>query len=144
MLNTTCIITERSALFIGQFLEKVDEYLAEGWSENNPDKNKYGAIFERSLLRRIKKFKENYFKWLEDFSLPPFNNLSERSLRCVKSHMKISGQFESVEIAENYAIIKSYIETCRRNKINEIIALKRLCEGNPYTVQEILSNAPPK
>lgn len=130
--------------YIGQFLEKVDEYLAEGWSENNPDKNKYGAIFERSLLRRIKKFKENYFKWLEDFSLPPFNNLSERSLRCVKSHMKISGQFESVETAENYAIIKSYIETCRRNKINEIVALKRLCEGNPYTVQEILSNAPPK
>jgi len=91
----------------------VDEYLAEGWSENNPDKNKYGAIFERSL-------------------------------RCVKSHMKISGQFESVETAENYAIIKSYIETCRRNKINEIVALKHLCEGNPYTVQEILSNAPPK
>ena len=105
---------------------------------------KYGAVFERSLLRRFRKYRNNYFKWLEDFSLPPFNNLSERSLRCVKSHMKISGQFESVEAAENYAIIKSYIETCRRNKVNEMDALKRLCEGKPYTIQEILSNSLPR
>ncbi len=57
--------------------------------------------------------------------------------------MKISGQFESVEAAENYAIIKSYIETCRRNKVNEMDALKRLCEGKPYTIQEIISKSPP-
>ncbi len=130
--------------YVKQFHEKLEEYLADGWSENEPDKDKYGAVFERSLLRRFRKYKNNYFKWLEDFSLPPFNNLSERSLRCVKSHMKISGQFESVEAAENYAIIKSYIETCRRNKVNEMDALKRLCEGKPYTIQEILSNSPPR
>jgi len=58
--------------------------------------------------------------------------------------MKISGQFESVEAAENYAIIKSYIETCRKNKVNEMDALKRLCERKPYTIQEILSNSPPR
>ena len=130
--------------YIRRFHEKADEYLADGWAENDPDKKKYGAAFERSLLRRIKKHQENYFLWLEDFSLPPTNNLSERSLRGVKSHMKISGQFESVEAADDHALIKSYIETCRRNKINEVDALKRLCEGNPYTVQEILSKSPPK
>ena len=40
--------------------------------------------------------------------------------------MKISGQFESVEAADNHAVIRSYIETCRRNDINEIDALQRL------------------
>ena len=58
--------------------------------------------------------------------------------------MKISGQFESVEAADNHALIKTYTETCRRNGINEIIALQRLCEGNPYTVQEIFSKSTPQ
>ena len=130
--------------YVEEFHAKLDEYLDEGWKENEPDKERYGAGFERTLLRRIRKYRDNYFRWLEDFSLPTTNNLSERSLRSVKSHMKISGQFESVEAADNYALIKSYIETCRRNSINEIEALRRLCEGNPYTVKEIFSKSPPK
>ena len=130
--------------YIKEFHKKVDEYLKDGWDENDPGKEKYGAVFERSLLRRIKEFRNNYFGWLEDFSLPPTNNLSERRLRSTKSHMKISGQFESVEAADDYALIKSYIETCRIHKVNEVEALKRLCEGNPYTLKEILSNSPPK
>ena len=129
--------------YIRSFHGKVDEYLTEGWKENEEDDGKYGAKEEQSLLRRIKKYRKNYFRWLEDFSLPTTNNLSERSLRSIKSHMKISGQFESVEAADNHALIKSYIETCRRNGINEIIALQRLCEGNPYTVKEIFSESPP-
>ena len=55
----------------------------------------------------------------------------------VKSHMKISGQFESEAAADNHALIRTYIETCRRNGINEIDALKLLCDGNPYTVGEV-------
>ena len=98
---------------------------------------KYGAPFERSLLNRIEKFKSNYFAWVEDFSLPTTNNLSERGLRQVKTKMKVSGQFESETAARNYAMILSYVETCRRNHINEIDALRRLCEGNPYSVHEI-------
>ena len=80
--------------------------------------------------------------WLEDFSLPTTNNLSERGLRGIKSHMKISGQFESVKADDNHALIRSYIETCRRNGINEIQALQRLCDGNPYTVAEIFQTNP--
>lgn len=50
---------------------------------------------------------------------------------------KISGQFESVNAADNYALIRSYIETCRRNGINEIDALIHLSAGRPYIVKEI-------
>ena len=56
--------------------------------------------------------------------------------------MKISGQFESEKAADNHALIRSYIETCRRNGINEIQALQRLCDGNPYTVAEIFQTNP--
>ena len=92
---------------------------------------------ERALVERIKNFRENYFAWVYDFTLPTTNNLSERALRGIKSKMKISGQFSSVETAEFYADIRTYIDTCRRNGINEMEALTRLCNGTPYTVQEI-------
>ena len=129
--------------YIKQFQEKVDQYLADGWSKNEAEPDNYGAAWERTLLNRISKFRVPYFLWVEDFTLPTTNNLSERGLRGVKSHMKISGQFESEAAADNHALIRTYIETCRRNKINEIDALQRLCKGNPYTVAEIFPTSPP-
>ena len=129
--------------YIEQFHKKVDEYLSAGWAENEAEPDNYGASFERAMLSRIDKYRRNYFLWVEDFSLPTTNNLAERGLRGVKSHMKISGQFESVAAADNHALIRTYIETCRRNGINEINALNRLCAGNPYSVAEIFSSSPP-
>ena len=99
----------------------------------------YSGPDERALVARIIKYRENFFAWVKDFSLPTTNNLSERSLRGAKTKMKVSGQFASVETADYYAVIRSYTETCRRNKINEMDALMRLCSGNPYTVAELFS-----
>lgn len=128
--------------YIASFNARLDEILQHGWQEYEVDKEKlekYGASFERALLNRVEKYRDNYFAWLEDFSLPTTNNLSERSLRPVKSKMKIAGQFESEDAAQHYAMIRSYIETCRRKGKNENEALRRLCEGNPYTVEELFS-----
>jgi len=128
--------------YIESFYLRLDEIQRLGWQEYEADKvrlEKYGASFERALLNRIEKYRANYFAWLEDFSLPTTNNLSERSLRAVKSKMKIAGQFESEDAAQHYAMIRSYIETCRRKGKNENEALRRLCEGNPYTVKELFS-----
>ena len=137
------LITQGSMAFSDAYVEdfhhKLDEILAKGWTENASEPNNYGALFDRTLLRRIAEYRRNYFMWLEDFSLPTTNNLSERGLRGIKSHMKISGQFESVAAADNHAIIRTYIETCRRNGINEIDALQRLCVAKPYTISEIFS-----
>ena len=128
--------------FIADFNRRLDECLEKGWKENKAEPDTYGADDEKALLNRIKKYRDNYFRWVVDFGLPTTNNLSERSLRGIKSRMKISGQFESVEAADNHAVIRSYIETCRRNGINEIVALQRLCEGHPYTVEEIFREHP--
>jgi hypothetical protein len=124
--------------YVDGFRRKVKSLLAGGWDERK-EKPRRGpaANFERLLLARVEKYYGNYFKWVEDFSMPTTNNLSERGLRCIKSHMKISGQFANVATARNYAAIKTYIETCRKNGINEMFALSRLCEGKPIAVNEI-------
>ena len=52
--------------------------------------------------------------------------------------MKVSGQFQNIENARYYASIKSYVETCHRNGINETEALIRLLDNTPYTIDEII------
>ncbi len=123
--------------YLRDFLADIKKCKEKGRKENDKNTKHYGASEERALLRRLDEYHINYFLWLEEFSLPTTNNVSERALRTVKSHLRVSGQFESEEYAKYYADIKTYTETCRKNGINEMEALIRLCEGNPYTVREI-------
>ena len=125
--------------YLSDFDEKLSEYISEAEKIAEANTSKYTGNDERALIRCIKEYRENYFAWVYDFKLPTTNNLSERSLRGVKTKMKVSGQFASSKTANYYALIRTYIETCRRNGINEYQALVRLCDDNPYTVDEIFS-----
>ena len=122
---------------INKVKDEIMEILDRAEKTNAEYHNRFFKKPEAALIARIRKHYDNYFMWMKDFSIPTTNNLSERSLRPVKSKMKISGQFESEDRADDYAINRTYIETCRRNGINEIEALIRACNGNPYTVEEI-------
>lgn len=124
---------------IENFNKKMTELLEKAEREAEANDSVYSGPFERALIARMINCRENFFAWVEDFTLPTTNNLSERALRGVKTKMKVSGQFASAGTADNYAAIRTYIETCRRNGINEMAALTRLCNGNPYTVEEIFS-----
>ena len=129
---------------IQQFNDKLDAILAAGWTQNEKENDSIEANFERALLRRVEKYRDNYFLWVKDFKMPTTNNVSERALRVVKSHLRVSGQFLNIESARNYARIRSYVETCRRNNINEIDALKSLCLDAPYTVSQIFAGRSPQ
>ena len=123
--------------YINKFDEQYEDILYNAIIENmNSPKTHYDSK-EKALIRRILKYKDNYFLWMYDFSLPTDDNLSERALRGIKSKMKIAGQFQNEKNAKYYADIKTYIETCYRNNINPTEALIRLMEDNPYTVEEI-------
>jgi len=52
--------------------------------------------------------------------------------------MKVSGQFQNEKTASHYAGIKSYIETCYRNGINEFNALLLLCLNKPLNLHDVL------
>lgn len=124
--------------FEEEFYVKLHECLRIGDEENKASKGHFFSRFEQALLNRLYRYETNYFAWVKDFSLPVTNNLSERSLRGIKSKQKISGQFWSTENAGHYAKIQSYMETCRRNGISPHHAMVRLMNGNPYSVDELL------
>ena len=123
---------------INEFILKLDMSLLKGIEENESDESKpYYSKKELTLIYRIMEYRDNYIYWILDFTIPFTNNLSERNLRGIKSKMKVSGQFQNIERAEDYANIKSYIETCRLYGKNEYDCLNRLVEGNPYTFDEL-------
>lgn len=123
---------------LNDFLLNINEYLLIGVDEYLADQNVYYASEEKALLMRIMEFRDNYIYWTLDFDLPFTNNLSERALRGVKSKMKVAGQFQNITNAENYAKIRSYIETANKNGVNGHEALVRLINGNPYSLDEML------
>ena len=124
--------------FSKEFFNEFEDIMLSSFEENKNDNNKYYTEEERTLIVRILDYKENYFAWVTDFELPTTNNLSERGLRGTKSKLKISGQFQNISRASDYALIKSYIQTSYINKINPYDALLRLCLGKPYTIKEII------
>lgn len=123
---------------INDFILALDDEILNGLQENETDEPKpYYADKELALLNRLMEYRDNYTYWIFDFGIPFTNNLSERNLRGIKSKMKVSGQFQNIERAVDYANMRSYIETCRLYGINEYDSLTRLVEDNPYTLSEL-------
>lgn len=122
---------------IAGFDARMEELLCAAEARIRLDYNPYNSRFEENVIKRLRKYHDNFFAWMSDFSLPHTNNLSERELRGAKTKKKVSGQFESIQYAGYYSDILTYTRTCRKNGINEIYALSRLMEGNPVTVGEI-------
>lgn len=132
-------VSEFSPEVLSSFFECFNDIMIEAYRENEQANSKYYAKGEKTLILRILDYKNEYLSWVVNFDIPFTNNLSERSLRGAKSKMKISGQFQNVKTASFYANIKSYLETCYRNGINEFYALLRLCRGDPFKLEEILN-----
>ena len=121
------------------FFLKLEQALVLGEEENKKEGAIYYAAAEKALLKRLMTYRLPYFSWVVNFDFPFTNNVSERSLRGVKSKMKVAGQFQNIATAKHYAAIRSYCESCRRNQINPVTALEQLVKGEPWTVAEILN-----
>ena len=121
-------------------IEDYDKIVEQAKKINLKDFNQYYGKDERTMIKRLEDYKENYLIWILRFDIPFSNNLSERALRGSKTKMKVSGQFANIQNAEYFARIKSYIETCKCHNINPHTALVRLIEDNPYTLEEMKIN----
>lgn len=134
-------INQRIEYFDQEVTDKVsneyDKIIEEARNINKKDFNKYYGNDEKTLIKRLTDYKDNYLLWILRFDVPFSNNLSERSLRSSKTKMKISGQFSNISNAQYFARIKSYIETCKRNGLNPNTALQMLVDDKPYKVEDL-------
>ncbi len=83
----------------------------------------------RNLLERLETFEKETLRFMRETDVPFTNNQGERDLRMTKVQQKISGCFRSMDGADNFCRIRSYISTCMKNGINPTEALKMLFNG---------------
>ena len=114
--------------------DRYDEILKLGYEQNKVTKSKYYRTEEKKLLNRLKKYKSNHLMFLEDFSMPFDNNLSERDLRYIKMKLKVCGTFRSELGQETYLNIKSIFITCTKRNLNVFEATRNLFENIPVTI----------
>ena len=124
--------------------EKIDEFeneydeiirLAEQeFPEIEPSsKKKRGRIKQgkvRSLIMRLKTYKDAVSYYIRDFDVPFDNNQAERDVRNVKTKSKIAGSFRSEKGAKDYLRIISYINTAKKHGIDAYKALSAAFAGN--------------
>ena len=76
-----------------------------------------------NLLLRFQTRKEDTLRFLHDPSVPFTNNQAERDGRMMKLRQKISGGFRSIQGASDFAVIRSFISTARKQGWSIIEAL---------------------
>ncbi len=81
-----------------------------------------------AFQKRIIKYRDHVFTFLYHPDVPPDNNGSERAIRNVKVKQKISGQFKIFSAAENFAILRSIIDTALKNNQNVLQALNVIAD----------------
>ena len=67
-----------------------------------------------NLALRFKALKTAVLLFLNDLTVPFTNNEAERDLRMTKVRQKVSGCFRTEEGAENFCILRTVIETARK------------------------------
>ena len=92
------------------------EYLLE-----NPPDQKLKELY--TFYKRMCKERQYLFTFLFIANVPPDNNASERAIRNIKVKQKISGQFKVENAAQNFAKIRSVIDTTIKNGLNVLEAL---------------------
>lgn len=71
-----------------------------------------------SFQKRMVKYSDYVFAFLDNPHIPPDNNGSERAIRNFKVKLKVSNFFKSKAGSDGYAIIRSVIDTAIKNNQN--------------------------
>lgn len=71
-----------------------------------------------SFQKRMVKYSDYVFAFLDNHHVPPDNNASERAIRNFKVKLKVSNFFKSTAGSDGYAVIRSIIDTAIKNQQN--------------------------
>jgi len=120
------------------WIQKYRNILTEGWMVNplKPEtgKKKRGRqkkTKSQNLLARLGDHESSVLAFLHDKNVPFTNNLAEQDIRMIKVRLKISGCFRTLQGAKNFARIRSYISTARKQGCNILNAITGAVVGKP-------------
>jgi transposase len=83
------------------------------------------------LLRRFRLHADAVLRFVSDFRVPFTNNEAERAVRMPKVKQKISGCFRRFEGAQHFCLIRSVLDTLRKQGRGMLTVLQRAFAGDP-------------
>ena len=111
--------------YIGDVRVRYSKIIADGLA-GIPGTDK-GKTF--SLLKRLSSYENAVLKFAVDFNVAFTNNVSEISLRNLKVALRVASQFKTMHGLSDYCIIQSFMDTCRKQKLNPFDIFRVLMSG---------------
>ena len=103
------------------YLQQYDLLLRAGEQENpvcapsgKRKRGRTGQSKATNLLRRLRDYTDDVWRFASEPDVPFTNNLAEQAVRMPKVKQKISGGFRTMEGAQRFCLIRSYLETMRK------------------------------
>lgn len=126
----------RQAWFEGQWdqlLERGEAFNPEvrptGAPKGTQGRHKQSKAF--NLLRRLRVYRLDVWRFMTDAGVPFTNNLAEQALRMSKVKQKISGGFRTVQGADTFFTIRSYLATMHKQQACLFDCLVSAFKGQP-------------
>ena len=88
----------------------------------------------RCLLERLIEYEDDVLRFMENPWVPFTNNQGENDIRMTKVQQKISGCFRSMDGAQSFCLVRSYISSCRKQNVTATEALNLLFQGALPTI----------
>jgi transposase len=119
------------------FMQRYTKLVQRGFELNPPPeppsgKRRVAQSPPRKLLLRLERDAHAFLAFMRDFRIPFDNNLAERDLRMMKVKQKISGAFRTLQGAELFARLRSYLSTARKQGQPMLQVLTDALLGNPF------------
>lgn len=90
----------------------------------------------KNLLDRLDKFRGAVLRFTNDFAVPFTNNQGEQDIRMNKVKQKISGCFRTLQGAEEFCRIRSYLSTARKQGHSGLTAMSAVIMGQPLPIAQ--------
>lgn len=88
------------------------------------------------LLERLRDYKGDILRFASDWTVPFTNNEAERTIRFSKVKQKVSGCFRTVEGAEDYMQIMSFVSSAKKHGMPYFEAVRVALTGNALHLVE--------
>ena len=115
---------------------RYDDLIRTGLAENPAveplpgRRRRLAQSFTRNLLERLDTKRDEVLCFLGDLAVP-FDR-AERDLRMVKVKQKVSGTFRTEDGATQFAAIRGYLSTARKQGQSMFAVLRSVIEGKPW------------
>lgn len=86
----------------------------------------------RNLLERLGRYEEEVLRFAREHEVPFTNNLAERDIRPLKTKLKVSGCFRTLQGARHYARIKSFCSTAKKHGLSAYEELLNAWRGESF------------